>query len=207
MTAVGWRPVLVAYIAATAVCIASLTGCTDATSSDQDAVASDSATLSRDDLSAARQLLVPPRQLPRLDSANGMVEAGDLEAQTEGLDVRSQLDGDGFRGAVERTFRGPSRTVTGAESRVLVFSAPSGAQSFAAFLTDNPDAFFGGPATARPLRLGGARGTVIKPPVCDCPGAYPLYVGVLPDENRVLWLQITGPRVSPALLREVFPKT
>jgi hypothetical protein len=187
--------------------VAALSGCTDVTSSDEDAPASETATLSPDDLYTARQLLVSGRQFARLDAASGPVELGDLEAQAEGVDVRSQLNDDGFRGAVERTFRGPSRTVTGAESRVLVFSTPTGAQSFAKFLTDNADTFFGGPSTARPLRLGGAQGTVIKPPVCDCPGAYPLYVGVLPEENRVLWLQITGPRVSPALLRDVFPET
>ena len=204
MTVVGGR---VALIPAAAICIAFLAGCTALTSSDEDATASDSATLSRDDFRAARQLLMPPRQLPGLDAVGGLVEADDLVAQAEGLDIGSQLDGDGFRGGVERTFRGPSRTVTGVESRVLVFSAASGAQSFAKLLADSPDAFFGGPATVRPMRLGGARGTMIKPPVCDCPGAYPLYVGVLVDANHVLWLQITGPRVSPALLRDVFPET
>jgi hypothetical protein len=43
---------------------------------------------------------------------------------------------------------------------------------------------------------------MIEPPLCACPGAYPVYVGLVVDGRRLLWLQLTGPRVSPAKVRQ-----
>jgi hypothetical protein len=149
----------------------------------------------------ARRQLVDAAELPQLTPRARMIDQQDFvdEAEVDGLE--EQLVADGFRGGVERTFRGRSRQVTGAESRVLVFTTPSGASSFTDYLASNPDPFFGGPSVVSPLRAGDAKGALVVPPMCDCPGAYPLYVGVVADGDRMLWLQLTGPEADRSRLR------
>jgi hypothetical protein len=163
------------------------------------------AALSAAELRQARQQLVAEKELPQLTPQARVIDQQDFvdEADVEGLE--EQLVADGFRGAVERTFRGRSRDITGAESRV--FATAAGASSFADYLAGHPDPFFGGPSVVGPLRVGDAQGTLIVPPMCDCPGAYPLYVGVVADGERVLWLQLTGPQADRARLRTFLTAT
>lgn len=157
--------------------------------------------LSTGDQQQARRQLVSEKELPQLTPQARVIDQQDFvdEAGVDGLE--EQLVTDGFRGGVERTFRGRSRDITGAESRVLVFGSAAGAASFADYLASSPDPFFGGPSMVSPLRVGDAEGALIVPPMCDCPGAYPLYVGVVADGERVLWLQLTGPQADQARLR------
>lgn len=159
--------------------------------------------LSAADQQQARRQLVAEAELPQLTPQARLIDQQDFvdEADVDGLE--EQLIADGFRGGVERTFRGRSREITGTESRVLVFTTAAGARSFADYLASNPDPFFGGPSVVSPLRVGDAEGALIVPSMCDCPGAYPLYVGVVADGERVLWLQLTGPEADRARLRTV----
>jgi hypothetical protein len=182
-----------------------LSGCTS-NAPPPEAVPTTSPSLSVDDLRAARQQLVSYQELPRLAPEAARVEGSDVADLAEDLDVQGQLNADGFQGAVERTFRGQSRSITGAESRVLVFATAAGASSFAAFLAEHPDPFFGDPSVVKPLRSVRTGAVLIEPPICDCPGAHPLYVAIVPDGNVVLWLQVTGPRASPARLLALLPE-
>ena len=164
-------------------------------------------TLGAADRQQARRQLVAEAALPQLTPQARLIDQQDFvdEADVDGL--QEQLVADGFRGGVERTFRGRSRQITGAESRVLAFTTAAGATSFADYLASNPDPFFGGPSVVSPLRVGDAEGALIVPPMCDCPGAYPLYVGVVADGERVLWLQLTGPEANRARLRTFLAAT
>ncbi|HEX5016295.1 MAG TPA: hypothetical protein VFX15_01775 [Actinomycetes bacterium] len=108
----------------------------------------------------------------------------------------TQLARNGFLGGFVRDLRGRARDITGADSRVLLFASSQGAAEFSAFVAGAPDPFFGGPSKVKGLTVGGRSGYLIEPPICDCPGAYPVYVGIVADGPRLLWLQLTGPRVS-----------
>lgn len=186
-----------------------LAGCAQDSGTQVDAgpSAPSAASLGIADQQQARRQLVAEAELPQLTPQARVLDQQDFvdEADVDGLE--EQLVADGFRGGVERTFRGRSREITGAESRVLVFTASAGAASFADYLAGNPDPFFGGPSVVSPLRVGDAEGALIVPPMCDCPGAHPLYVGIVADDERVLWLQLTGPEANRARLRTVLATT
>lgn len=149
----------------------------------------------------ARSKLVPTGALRQLTPRLRDLTLEVLVKETDAPLLADQLESAGFEGGVERSFRGRSKTITGAESRVLVFSTSEGAGEFSEHLAENPDPFFGGSSLVTTLSVGDAEGTLIEPPLCDCPGAHPLYVGVLATGTTVLWLQVTGPRASPARLR------
>lgn len=157
--------------------------------------------LSAAEMQQARQMLVTRDELPQLTMQTQAIDRQDLVGLADAEGVAERLAADSYRGGAERTFRGPSREITGAESRVLVFATETGAASFAEYLAGDPDPFFGGPSVVTPLDVGSSEGALIEPPMCDCPGAHPLYVGVVAVSERVLWLQLTGPKANPARLR------
>jgi hypothetical protein len=55
----------------------------------------------------------------------------------------------------------------------------------------------------RRFSVGRSDGVLIKPPICACPGAQPVYVGLVTAGTRLLWLQITGAGASPADVRRL----
>ena len=150
------------------------------------------------DLAAARDSLLSPSEVAGLNGATTTMDASDISSEASDPDVATWLDDDEFVGAVRRDLRGRARDVTGADSRVLVFADAEGAASFLQAVADDPDPFFGAPSTVRPLSLGETDGVLIKPPVCACAGAQPVYVALATHDNQLLWLQITGPRVTAA---------
>jgi hypothetical protein len=154
-------------------------------------------------VATARAGLVSPRQLPGLSGATKTLDADQIADEAADPAVGSRLDADGFVVAVRRDLRGRARDVTGADSRVLVFAQPQGAESFLESVAEDPDPFFGGPADVRPLSIKGAEGVLITPPMCACAGAQPVYVGLVADGSRLLWLQITGPRATAADVRDL----
>ena len=149
-------------------------------------------------LRTARDYLVTPEVLPQLTGPYSSLNAEDLADEASNPEVESRLQAAGFLAGAQRELRGRSRDITGADSRTLVFSTPAGARSFARFLASEPDPFFGGPSVVHGFRVGATKGVIIKPPLCDCPGAYPVYVGLVADGPRLLWLQLTGPKASTA---------
>ncbi len=188
-------------VAPTAVIVGLLVvGCVDSPAP-RPAESTGSVSLSVGEVQTARRYLVRPGALPRLTVEAATLDTEDFVDQANSPTVTSKLQEEGFRGAVERQFRGRSRMITGAESRVLVFGSRQAAEAFTSFLAKHPEPFFGGPSAVSRLRLGAGPGFLIKPPLCDCPGAFPLYVGVLAHAERLLWLQLTGPRASAARLR------
>ncbi|MFL6181682.1 MAG: hypothetical protein ACJ73J_05185 [Actinomycetes bacterium] len=151
----------------------------------------------------ARQYLLSSKDLPQLAGEYSTVDAQDLADEAAQPDLAAELKSDGFLGGAVRDLRGRSRDITGANSRVLVFSGPEGAQSLVTSVAADPDPFFGGPSVVRRFHVGSAKGVMIKPPMCACPGAYPVYVGLVADGPRMLWLQLTGPRASAAQVRRL----
>jgi hypothetical protein len=151
-----------------------------------------------DGVASARSWLVSPSDLPDLDGTTTTLDAEAIAAEASDPVVSERLEADGFVGGVRRDLRGRARDVTGADSRVLVFADPAGAESFLQSVASDPDPFFGGPAEVRPLTVGDADGVLITPPMCACAGAQPVYVGLVADDARLLWLQITGPRATAA---------
>ena len=158
-------------------------------------------TLSASVRAEARRLVVQPSSLPELPNTVQPLTLVDVAKDANLPDLQSTLVAAGFLGGLERDFRGRSRTLTGAESRALVFSSNAGATTYAHYVKENAGAFFGVPTKVRPVRVAGYDGWQMVPPPCACPGAEPLYAAVVADGSRVVWLQITGPRVSPAQLR------
>lgn len=155
------------------------------------------------ELGDAPSALVSRQDLPRLAGQLTTLSADDLAGEAGEPELATKLEEAGFIGAVSRDLRGRSRDVAGADSRVLVFSDASGAESFLDVVAADPDPFFGGPATVRRLSVAGSDGVLIKPPMCACPGAQPVYVGLVTAGNRLLWLQITGAGASPADVRRL----
>jgi hypothetical protein len=132
-----------------------------------------------------------------------MMTAEEIAGEAGDDALLAQLEADGFVGALRRDLRGRSRDIAGADSRVLVFADATGAEAFLKSVAADPDPFFGGPADVRTLEVAGAEGVVIKPPMCACAGAQPVYVGLVTAGSRLLWLQITGARASADDVREL----
>lgn len=143
----------------------------------------------------ARVHLIARDALPELTPQNSLLTAGDLANEAADPAIATQLENDGFLGAAKREFRGNSKSITGADSRVLVFETAQGAEDFVAYLSKHAEPFFGGPSIVKPLQVGNASGALIEPPGCGCAGAYPVYAGVVADGPKVLWLKLTGPKV------------
>jgi hypothetical protein len=105
----------------------------------------------------------------------------------------------GFQSGWQRTFQGESRRLTLVVSRSLSFRSRAGASAFVMYLGKHVDSFYPF-AVSKPLELAGQSGWLIKPPLCACHMAQPLYVGVTTAGRQVRWLEINGPRASGALL-------
>lgn len=153
-------------------------------------------TISSQLLAKARLSLIQPVIEPQLSVQNSVLTASDLADEYGSSDLLDQLQADGFQGGVKRELRGNSKTVSGVDSRVLLFDTPQGAQSFVTYMSKHSEPFFGGPAGVKPLKSGSAKGVSIRPPDCGCAGAYPVYAGIVAEGSRVLWLEVTGPRTS-----------
>ena len=193
--------VTAAVVVATVAMCTALQACSD--SSAPQAKASDSPSWSSQAASRARERVLSSDDLPALTGRSASVTAEDLADEADDSDVLTQLESDGFLGGFARDLRGRARDITGADSRVLVFDSADGAKAFAASVADDPDRFFGEPSTVRPMSIGSVAGYLIEPPLCDCPGAYPAYVGLVPDGETLVWLQVTGPRVTLGHLRDL----
>ena len=153
--------------------------------------------------SMAREMLLSPKDLPNLAGRSASLTMEDMADETGDSEVITELESSGYLGGFMRDLRGRAPDVTGANSRVLVFSDPEGAQSFATWVAENADPFFGAPGTVRAMTVGQHNGYLITPPFCDCPGAFPVYVGLIDDGNFLHWLQVTGPRVTVGELRQL----
>ena len=106
----------------------------------------------------------------------------------------------GFQNGWQRTFQGESRRLTLVVSRSLTFRQQAGARAFVTYLGRHVDSFYPF-ATSKPLVIAGQRaGWLIKPPLCACHMAQPLYAGVTTAGRQVRWLEINGPRASGAML-------
>ncbi|MGN6678963.1 MAG: hypothetical protein ACTHKL_14455 [Streptosporangiaceae bacterium] len=106
----------------------------------------------------------------------------------------------GYLTGWQRTFQGESRRLTLVVSRSLTFRTDAGASAFVRYLGQHVDSFYPF-ATSKPLMLAGQRsGWLIKPPMCACHMAQPLYAGVTTAGHQVRWLEINGPRASGAML-------
>ena len=178
-----------------------LQACTE--SSEPDVAVSDAPSLDASAARGARAQLLSSQDLPRLSGRAATITADDLADEASSASIATELEDAGYQGGFVRDLRGRSRDITGADSRVLVFSTPQGSQSFMASVAAAPDPFFGGPSVVRTMKIGTSNGYLIEPPLCDCPGAYPVYVGLVADGQQLLWLQLTGPRASPNKLREL----
>lgn len=154
-------------------------------------------------VSTAKGHLLARSALPRLAGDTSVLDLDDIAGEVTDPVVEQRLDADGFVVGVRRDLRGRARDVTGADSRVLVFADAGGADSFVRSVADDPDPWFGSPSQAREIDIGDARGVLVKPPLCACAGAQPVYAALVAEGNRVLWLQVTGPRTTADTARNL----
>ena len=125
--------------------------------------------------------------------------ATDVQQNSSLHSLAAQLGRWGYLGGWQRTFQGESRRLTLVVSRSLTFRDRAGAVAFVSYLESHLDSFYPF-AVSRRLSLAGQSGWLIRPPMCACHLAEPLYAGVTVAGREVRWLEINGPRASPRLL-------
>jgi hypothetical protein len=138
--------------------------------------------------------------VPGVASTTTVLTIGELakDASISGLD--SKIASWGYVDGRQRTFQGPSRHLTLAVSRSLVFKDATGAKSFVASVAANSAAYFGTGVQGRRLLAQGRSGWMFTPAPCACHLANPAFIGVLIQGTEVVWLEINGPDATPALL-------
>lgn len=157
--------------------------------------------LSADERSQATAALVKRSQLPELSSSTKPVSISDLAADADLADLPATLARLGYRGGVQRVFRGASSSVTSADSRVLVFGSADDATGYTTYVHDHAGAFFGDPTVVTAWPASGPASWQFTPPLCACHRAEPLYAAVVQDGATVRWLQINGPTASARQVR------
>lgn len=144
--------------------------------------------------------VLPPHAIAGLPAVTRALSATDVQKDSSVHDLAARLRRWGYRGGWQRTFQGESRRLTLVVSRSLTFSASTGAAAFVAFLGRHIDSFYPF-AVSKPLAVSGQSGWLIKPPLCACHMAQPLYAGVTRMGRQVRWLEINGPLASGRMLR------
>jgi hypothetical protein len=142
---------------------------------------------------------VLPASAIALPAVTRALTAADVQKDSSLHGLAAWLSRWGFLGGWQRTFQGESRRLTLVVSRSLRFTRPAGATAFVSFLDRHVDSFYPF-AVSKPLTLAGQSGWLIKPPLCACHMAEPLYVGVTAAGRQVRWLEINGPRATAVLL-------
>jgi hypothetical protein len=142
---------------------------------------------------------VLPASAIALPAVTRALTAADVQKDSTLHGLAARLSRWGFLGGWQRTFQGESRRLTLVVSRSLRFAHPAGATAFVSFLDRHVDSFYPF-AVSKPLTLAGQSGWLIKPPLCACHMAEPLYVGVTAAGRQVRWLEINGPRATGVLL-------
>ena len=143
--------------------------------------------------------VLPVRAVSWLPATTQSLTAADVQKDSTRPGLTAKLSGWGYRGGWQRTFQGESHRLTTVVSRSLTFGAPSGAAAFVAYLTGHMYSFYPF-AVTRKVTVAGRPGLLIKPPLCACHLAQPLYVGITIVGRRVHWLEINGPRATGRLL-------
>ena len=144
--------------------------------------------------------VLPAHAIAGLPAVTRELSAADVQKDSGVHDLAALLRRWGYQRGWQRTFQGESRRLTLVVSRSLTFGASAGAAAFVAFLGRHVDAFYPF-AISKPLATSGQSGWLIKPPLCACHMAQPLYVGVTRTGRQVRWLEINGPRASGRMLR------
>ncbi len=143
--------------------------------------------------------VLPIRAVGGLPARTQPITAVDVQKDSSLHRLAAQLGRWGYLGGWQRTFQGESRRLTLVVSRSLTFTGRAGAAAFVSYLESHLDSFYPF-AVSRRLSLAGQSGWLIKPPMCACHMAEPLYAGVTVAGREVRWLEINGPRASPRLL-------
>ncbi len=143
--------------------------------------------------------VLSPHAIAGLPAETRALSATDVQQDSSVHDLAARLRRWGYRGGWQRTFQGESRRLTLVVSRSLTFGASAGAAAFVAFVRRHIDSFYPF-AITRPLAVSGQSGWLIKPPLCACHMAQPLYAGVTRTGRQVRWLEINGPRASGRML-------
>ena len=143
--------------------------------------------------------VLPVRAVSWLPATTQSLTAADVQKDSTRPGLTAKLSGWGYRGGWQRTFQGESRRLTLVVSRSLTFGAPSGAAAFVAYLTGHMYSFYPF-AVTRKITVAGRPGLLIKPPLCACHLAEPLWAGITAAGRRVHWLEINGPRATGRLL-------
>jgi hypothetical protein len=124
----------------------------------------------------------------------------DVQKDSSRRGLAAKLRHWGYLSGWQRTFQGESRRLTFVVSRSLTFRSHAGARAFVTYLGQHVDSFYPF-AISKPLVVAGQKsGWLIKPPLCACHMAQPLYAGVTTAGRQVRWLEINGPRASGAML-------
>jgi len=143
--------------------------------------------------------VLPTRAVSWLPAKTQALSAADLQKESSRPGLEARLRGWGFLGGWQRTFQGESRRLTLVYSQSLTFRSPAGAAAFVRYLRLHVNAFYPF-AVSRPVSIAGHSGWLIKPPLCACHMAQPLYVGLLATGRQVGWLEINGPRATGRML-------
>lgn len=143
--------------------------------------------------------VLPPHAITGLPEVTKALTAIDVQKDSSRPGLAARMRRWGYRSGWQRTFQGESRRLTLVVSRSLMFGTGTGAAHFVAYLEGHINAFYPF-AISKPLAVSGQAGWLIKPPLCACHMAQPVYVGVTRAGRQVRWLEINGPRASGALL-------
>jgi hypothetical protein len=143
--------------------------------------------------------VLPVRAVGGLPARTQPLTATDVQKDSSLHRLAAQLGRWGYLGGWQRTFQGESRRLTLVVSRSLTFRGRAGAAAFVSYLESHVDSFYPFAVSHR-LSLDGQSGWLIKPPMCACHLAEPLYVGVTVAGREVRWLEINGPRATSRLL-------
>jgi hypothetical protein len=179
VAAAGWRVAVAALALAAA---AGVAGCGDAQGH-----------------AVAASGVLPKHAIAGLPEVTKALTPADVQKDSSLHGLAGRLRQWGFQSGWQRTFQGESRRLTLVVSRSLRFRSRAGATAFLTYLGRHVDSFYPF-AVSKALELAGQSGWLIKPPLCACHMAQPLYVGVTTAGRQVKWLEINGPRASRALL-------
>jgi hypothetical protein len=135
-----------------------------------------------------------------LPSSLKRLSAGALAREADAPGLADALHRWGFAGASERYFQGESHQLQVVDSRTLSFRSTDGAAAFVRWVAGHASAYVGSYPARRPLAAGGRRGTLIIAQPCQCHLANPAFLGVVSAGRTVSWLEINGPRATPATL-------
>jgi hypothetical protein len=135
----------------------------------------------------------------RLPAVTRALTAADVQKDSSLRGLAARLRRWGYLSGWQRTFQGESRRLTLVVSRSLTFRSSPGAVAFVSYLNRHLGSFYPF-AISKPLTLAGQSGWLIKPPLCACHLAEPLYVGVTATGRQVRWLEINGPRATSTAL-------